>query len=72
MDLDLHEKSYLGMCKQVLWPAFHNVDLLDLSTSSYGNRDNWTVRDDGDEEEKKVSSTFLPAAPLLFEPFKPQ
>ena len=27
---DMH---YKGMCKQVLWPAFHNVDLLDLSSS---------------------------------------
>jgi trehalose 6-phosphate synthase/phosphatase len=34
----LNEDCYLGMCKQVLWPAFHNVDLLDLSTSEYGNK----------------------------------
>jgi len=25
--------SYVGMCKSVLWPAFHNIDLLDLSLS---------------------------------------
>jgi trehalose 6-phosphate synthase/phosphatase len=31
------EAHYLGMCKQVLWPAFHNIDLLDLSTSGWMN-----------------------------------
>lgn len=30
------EAHYLGMCKQVLWPAFHNVDLLDLCGSGWG------------------------------------
>lgn len=29
---------YLGMCKQVLWPAFHNVDMLDLSTSKWSQQ----------------------------------
>ncbi|CAM9322431.1 unnamed protein product [Pylaiella littoralis] len=24
--------SYLGYCKQILWPAFHNVDVLDLAS----------------------------------------
>ncbi|GMI02684.1 hypothetical protein TrVE_jg6927 [Triparma verrucosa] len=33
----LHEKHYLGMCKQVLWPSFHNIDMLDLSTSRSSN-----------------------------------
>jgi trehalose 6-phosphate synthase/phosphatase len=28
---DLQEKSYYGFCKQVLWPAFHNIDILDLN-----------------------------------------
>lgn len=27
------QAHYYGFCKQVLWPAFHNIDLLDLSTS---------------------------------------
>jgi trehalose 6-phosphate synthase/phosphatase len=31
----LHQAHYLGMCKQVLWPAFHNIDLLDLSASGF-------------------------------------
>jgi len=35
LEKDTHEKHYLGMCKQVLWPAFHNIDLLDLSTSGW-------------------------------------
>ena len=29
---------YLGFCKQVLWPSFHNVDLLDLATNGWGQR----------------------------------
>ena len=28
----LLDLMYLGFCKQVLWPSFHNVDLLDLAT----------------------------------------
>ncbi len=47
VDKDVHDAHYLGMCKQVLWPAFHNVDLVDLKSSasigikgnSHGNRD---------------------------------
>jgi len=27
------QDHYYGFCKQVLWPAFHNIDLLDLSIS---------------------------------------
>mmetsp|Transcript_29162 Transcript_29162/g.58248 ORF Transcript_29162/g.58248 Transcript_29162/m.58248 type:complete len:1101 (-) Transcript_29162:54-3356(-) len=34
---ELHEHSYLGMCKQVLWPFFHNIDMLDVSTSGFGD-----------------------------------
>jgi trehalose 6-phosphate synthase/phosphatase len=30
------QAHYYGFCKQVLWPAFHNIDLLDLSTSGSG------------------------------------
>lgn len=26
---------YYGFCKQVLWPAFHNIDLLDLSSCGW-------------------------------------
>jgi len=33
LDANLQDMHYKGMCKQVLWPAFHNVDLLDLSAS---------------------------------------
>ena len=29
----VQDDHYYGMCKQVLWPAFHNIDLLDLSVS---------------------------------------
>ena len=30
---ETRQAHYYGFCKQVLWPAFHNIDLLDLSTS---------------------------------------
>ena len=32
-DRKVKDDHYFGMCKQVLWPAFHNIDLLDLSGS---------------------------------------
>ena len=32
LDPALSSSHYNGFCKQVLWPAFHNIDLLDLST----------------------------------------
>ena len=31
LDPTLAASHYNGFCKQVLWPAFHNIDLLDLS-----------------------------------------
>ncbi|OEU17281.1 Glyco_transf_20-domain-containing protein [Fragilariopsis cylindrus CCMP1102] len=33
LDPSTAQAHYYGFCKQVLWPAFHNIDLLDLSTS---------------------------------------
>ncbi|CBJ31301.1 Trehalose 6-phosphate synthase, family GT20 / Trehalose 6-phosphate phosphatase [Ectocarpus siliculosus] len=30
--LSIIRGSYLGYCKQILWPAFHNVDVLDLAS----------------------------------------
>lgn len=35
LEEDIQEAHYLGICKQVLWPAFHNIDLLDLSGSGW-------------------------------------
>lgn len=32
------EAFYFGMCKQVLWPAFHNIDLVDISKSGWGQK----------------------------------
>lgn len=34
---DVRSAHYYGMCKQVLWPAFHNIDLLDLSEAGFDN-----------------------------------
>ena len=33
LDPSVRQAHYYGFCKQVLWPAFHNIDLLDLSAS---------------------------------------
>ena len=33
LDPTVQADHYYGFCKQVLWPAFHNIDLLDLSSS---------------------------------------
>jgi trehalose 6-phosphate synthase/phosphatase len=35
LDPDLVKSHYYGFCKQVLWPAFHNIDLLDMSTCGW-------------------------------------
>lgn len=35
LDPAARQAHYYGFCKQVLWPAFHNIDLLDLSTSGW-------------------------------------
>lgn len=41
LDPNVRHAHYYGFCKQVLWPAFHNIDLLDLNTSG------WTTTDPG-------------------------
>lgn len=46
LDPAVRQAHYYGFCKQVLWPAFHNIDLLDLSTSGWLSSDNSI--DDGD------------------------
>ena len=33
LEQSVRQAHYYGFCKQVLWPAFHNIDLLDLSSS---------------------------------------
>lgn len=35
LDATMRQSHYYGFCKQVLWPAFHNIDLLDLSTCGW-------------------------------------
>lgn len=30
------DSFYFGMCKQILWPTFHNIDLIDIAKSSWG------------------------------------
>ena len=36
---EVKKAHYFGMCKQVLWPAFHNIDLMELTNSGWGQRD---------------------------------
>jgi len=36
---EIEDAHYLGMCKQVLWPAFHNIDLLEMASSGWGQRE---------------------------------
>lgn len=35
LDPNMVKSHYYGFCKQVLWPAFHNIDLLDMSTCGW-------------------------------------
>mmetsp|Transcript_18824 Transcript_18824/g.37984 ORF Transcript_18824/g.37984 Transcript_18824/m.37984 type:complete len:1293 (+) Transcript_18824:109-3987(+) len=42
----LLDLMYLGFCKQVLWPSFHNVDLLELATNGWGQRQKSTSTSD--------------------------
>jgi trehalose 6-phosphate synthase/phosphatase len=35
LDPMVRQSHYYGFCKQVLWPAFHNIDLLDMSTCGW-------------------------------------
>ena len=56
---ELHEKHYLGMCKQVLWPSFHNIDMLDLSTSRFSNTLEMAGEAKGGEGIIKKDTTFL-------------
>lgn len=39
LDPTTRQDHYYGFCKQVLWPAFHNIDLLDLSISGAKNKE---------------------------------
>ncbi|KAL3826455.1 hypothetical protein ACHAXA_011264 [Cyclostephanos tholiformis] len=43
---NLLDLMYLGFCKQVLWPSFHNVDFLDLAMNGWGQRHRDTNRSD--------------------------
>jgi len=46
LDPEVANAHYYGFCKQVLWPAFHNIDILDLNVQEkcswdQSNLDNW-------------------------------
>lgn len=67
------ELHYLGFCKQVLWPSFHNVDLLDLATNGWGQRQRKTRLDPVQacalaaaeaKERKRSASVGGPSGPV--------
>ena len=58
LDQELMESHYLGMCKQVLWPAFHNIDLLDLSTSGWGQREHLAPKNKDDPTNNSFHNKF--------------
>mmetsp|Transcript_2591 Transcript_2591/g.8707 ORF Transcript_2591/g.8707 Transcript_2591/m.8707 type:complete len:999 (-) Transcript_2591:401-3397(-) len=33
--MSVYQGAYLGFCKQILWPSFHNVDILDLTCACW-------------------------------------
>lgn len=46
LDQEMTDAHYYGFCKQVLWPAFHNIDILDLNIQEQhswdqSSLDNW-------------------------------
>jgi trehalose 6-phosphate synthase/phosphatase len=43
---------YYGMCKQVLWPTFHNIDLLDIAKSGWGKNN---LLDDEGHDAHQIS-----------------
>lgn len=53
------EAFYFGFCKQVLWPAFHNIDLVDISKSGWGQKKLF----DKEGKEPDLSARF----PMEFE-----
>jgi len=57
LEKDLMEAHYLGMCKQVLWPAFHNIDLLDLSTSGWGQREHKLAKEGEEKDQNRMHDT---------------
>lgn len=45
LDPTMRQSHYYGFCKQVLWPAFHNIDMLDLSTCGWLSDPNHVASD---------------------------
>ena len=67
---------YLGFCKQVLRPSFHNVDLLDLAMNGWGQRHRDTHRLDPvracQVAAAEASTEALQQLGLEITPFSPQ
>ena len=61
LDPTTRQDHYYGFCKQVLWPAFHNIDLLDLSISGAdnngSNNTNFSGKGSGDSSADSNAAT---------------
>ena len=75
LDPAVRQAHYYGFCKQVLWPAFHNIDLLDLSASglvglSSHEASDWDQSrlDEWWESYQNVNSTFCELMAGLVKP----
>lgn len=54
LDPTTQQDHYSGFCKQVLWPAFHNIDLLDLSVSGVSGANSTGKEGDGNATDSGV------------------
>lgn len=67
LDPEVANAHYYGFCKQVLWPAFHNIDILDLNIQEkcswdQSNLDNWW------KAYKEVNQSFCDTMLELIQP----
>ena len=42
LDPEILENAYKGYCKQVMWPVFHNIDLLDHIHAAWSTPMDWS------------------------------
>ena len=60
LDPTTSQDHYYGFCKQVLWPAFHNIDLLDLSVSgangNAGSTNNTATNDNAGKDSESTGA----------------
>ena len=67
LDENVRQAHYYGFCKQILWPAFHNVDILDLSVLQAQSWDQSRLHGWWDSFQK-VNQTFANLMATLVQP----